>query len=244
VFLSGTLLNAATVVIGATVGLAAASRVGERLRESLTAGLGLFTAAIAVQMTQSMFVAPARQGDSLAVVGGILLGVVVGEWLRLHDRLEALGAWFQARLERGGRTSPVAEAFVTTSLLFCVGPMTVLGAFDNGLRGDITLLATKSVLDGVSSIAFAAALGPGVYLSAATVLVVQGTFAAGAFLLRDVLDARTVAVVTGAGGVILIALALRLLDLKAIRVANFLPALLIVPILLRAADAISVGLGV
>jgi len=107
---------------------------------------------------------------------------------------------------------------------------------DNGLRGDITLLATKSLLDGVASIAFAAALGPGVYLAAATVLVVQGGIAGFAFLLTDVMDAATVVAITATGGIILLGVALRLLELKQVRVANFLPALLLAPLFLRVAD--------
>ncbi|MBI3751430.1 MAG: DUF554 domain-containing protein [Chloroflexi bacterium] len=169
---------------------------------------------------------------------GLLVGVAVGEALRLQDRLEALGAWFERRLARGERRSRVAEAFVTTSLIFCVGPLTLLGSLDNGIRGDATLLATKAILDGVSSVAFAAALGRGVYLSVLTVLVVQGSISAGAFLIRDALDARTILVTTAVGGTILIGMALRLLDLKAVRVASFLPGLLLAPIFLRIADAI------
>lgn len=115
---------------------------------------------------------------------------------------------------------------------------TFLGSLENGLTGDITLLAIKSLLDGVASIAFAAALGVGVGLSALTVLAVQGSIAGGAFLLRDVMDAATVLAITSAGGVILLGVALRLLDLKAVRVASFLPALLLAPIFIRLADLV------
>src|SRR5512146_2065869 len=185
-FLSGTVLNALTIVIGATAGLLVAGRFSDRLRESLTIGIGVFTLGIGASMTLPIFSDPAAAvGDSLVVLTSLLVGVVVGEWLRLQDRLEALGSWFERRLARGERRSRIAEAFVTTSLVFCVGPLTVLGSLDNGLRGDATLLATKAVLDGVSSVAFAAALGRGVYLSVLTVLVVQGGIAAGAFLIRD-----------------------------------------------------------
>src|SRR3954452_367916 len=137
--LSGTILNAIAVAIGTTVGLGAARRVSASLQESLTTALGLFTIVLAASMGLKVFTDPAaRTEDALAVLGGLLLGVAIGEWLRLHDRLEALGAWFQARLARGDRPSRVAEAFVTTSIIFCVGPLTILGSLDNGLRGDIT----------------------------------------------------------------------------------------------------------
>lgn len=238
-FLSGTLLNVATVLVGTTIGLLAGARVPPRMQESLTTGLGFFTLVIATSMALTMFTSPdLLPGDELAVLGGLLGGVVIGELLRLHDGLEALGAWFQRRLARDEGGSRIAEGFITASIVFCVGPLTFIGSLENGLSGDITLLATKSLLDGVASIAFAAALGAGVYLSALTVLVVQGGIAGGAFLLRDVMDPATVAVVTAAGGLILLGVALRLLDLKPVRVANFLPALVLAPILLRVAEMI------
>jgi uncharacterized membrane protein YqgA involved in biofilm formation len=127
---------------------------------------------------------------------------------------------------------------VTASLVFCVGPLTILGSLANGLTGDTQLLAVKSLLDGVASIAFAAALGPGVALSAITVLIVQGGIAAGAFLLRDVMDPITILAITSAGGVILLGVALRLLELKAVRVASFLPALLLAPLFVRVAELV------
>ena len=241
--LSGTILNAATVAIGVTVGLIAASRVSTRLQESLTTALGLFTLVLAASMGLRVFQDPsARPEDSLAVLGGLLLGVAVGEWLRLHDRLEALGAWFQRRLAHGDRPSRVAEAFVTTSLIFCVGPLTILGSLDNGLRGDITLLATKSLLDGVGSIAFAAALGPGVYLSILTIVLVQGGIALGAFLVAGFFDPVTILVLTSLAGVILTGVALRLLELKQVRLANFLPGLILAPLLIRLFDAVRAAL--
>ena len=240
-FLSGTLLNVATVLIGTTIGLLAGSRVPRRVHESLTTGVGFFTVVLGVSMALRIFTDPAAlPGHDLAVLSALLVGVAAGELLRLHDGLEWLGAWFQRRLARGDedRPSRVAEGFVTASLIFCVGPLTILGSLQNGLTGDTTLLATKSLLDLVTSLALAAALGPGVYLSALTVLVVQGGISGGAFLLADVMDATTILAITAAGGIILLGVALRLLDLKAVRVANFLPALLLAPIFVRLADAI------
>lgn len=244
VFLSGTLLNVATVLLGTLIGLALGARIPRRMQESLVVGLGFFTVLIAVSMGLQVFTAgEARPGDDLAVLASVLLGVAIGEVLRLHDGLEWLGAWFQRRLARGERPSRIAEGFVTASLVFCVGPLTILGSLENGLTGDISLLAIKSLLDGVASVAFAAALGAGVGLSAITVLMVQGGIAGGAFLLRDVMDGPTILAITSAGGVILLGVALRLLDLKQVRVANFLPALLLAPIFVRLADLVRGALG-
>lgn len=237
-FLSGTLLNVATVLLGTTIGLLAGARVPRRMQESLTTGLGFFTLVLAIAGSLRIFTDPAvRPGDDLAVLAAILAGVALGKLLRLHDGLEALGAWFQRRLAHEDGQSRVAEGFITASIVFCVGPLTILGSLDNGLRGDITLLATKSLLDGVASIAFAAALGPGVYLAGVTVLVVQGGIAGLAFLLADVMDPATVVAITASGGLILIGVALRLLEIRQVRVANFLPALVLAPVFLRVADA-------
>ncbi len=245
-FLTGTLLNVVTVLVGTLLGLAVGARMSERMQSSLTTGLGLFTLLIGLSMGLRIFTDPAaRPGDDLAVLGALLLGVVIGEMLRLHDGLEWLGAWFQRRLGGRDRTRPsrIAEAFVTASLVFCVGPLTILGSLENGLTGDIRLLAIKSLLDGVASIAFAAALGPGVALAALTVLVVQGAIAGAAFLLRDVMDGPTVLALGAAGGVILLGVSLRLLELKAVRVASFLPALVLAPLLVRVANLVRDALG-
>ncbi len=209
------------------------------MQASLTTGLGLFTLVIGTSMAISVFIDPVAQpGDDLAILGALLLGVVIGEYLRLHDGLERIGAWFQRRLSSGERPSRIAEGFVTASIVFCVGPLTILGSLQNGLTGDIQLLAVKSMLDGVAAIAFAAALGAGVYLSALTVLIVQGGIAAGAALFRGALDEPTILAITAAGGLILIGVALRLLDLKPVRVASFLPAILLAPVFIRVAELV------
>ncbi|MFN2417971.1 MAG: DUF554 domain-containing protein [Candidatus Limnocylindria bacterium] len=243
-FLTGTLLNVATVLLGTLVGVTLGARMPARMQSSLTTGLGLFTVLIGLSMGLRIFTDPSvRAGDDLTVLAAVLIGVAVGELLRLHDGLEWLGGWFHRRLATGERPSRIAEGFVTASLVFCVGPLTILGSLANGLTGDIGLLAIKSLLDGVASIAFAAALGAGVALSAVTVLVVQGGIAGGAFLLRDLMDEATILAITSAGGVILLAVALRMLELKAVRVASFLPALLLAPLFIRLAAALRQALG-
>ena len=244
VFLTGTILNVVTVLIGTVIGVLLGSRMPVRIQRVLTDGLGLFVIVLGVSMGMRVLTDPAAlPGDELAVLAAVLLGGAIGELLRLQDGLEGLGSWFQQRLSRKGEPSRISEAFITASIVFCVGPLTILGSIENGLTGEIRLLAVKSLLDGVAAIAFAAALGWGVALSAITVLVVQGAIAGGAFLLRDVMDERTILVVTAAGGVILLGVALRLLDLRQVRVASFLPALVLAPLFLRLADAIRTAIG-
>ena len=243
-FLSGTLLNVATVLVGTVIGVLIGARMPRRMQESLTTGLGFFTVLISVSMGLKIFTDPAAQpGDDLAVLAAILVGVAIGELLRIHDGLEWLGGWFQRRLTRGESPSRIAEGFVTASLVFCVGPLTILGSLDNGLTGDMRLLAIKSLLDGVAAIAFSAAMGWGVALSAITVLVVQGGIAAGASAISGLMDPITILAVSSAGGIVLLGVSLRLLDLKAVRVANFLPGLLLAPIFVRLAEAVRSALG-
>jgi uncharacterized membrane protein YqgA involved in biofilm formation len=160
----------------------------------------------------------------------VLLGGLVGEAIGIERRLERLGDRIQAAVS-GGAHSRVSEAFVTASLLFCVGPLTVVGSIQDGLTGDYDALATKSMLDGFASVALSATLGWGVALAAGSVLVLQGalTLAAGAF--EDVLDGEALHALTSAGGILIIGISLKLFDLKDVKVGNFLPALVIAPAL-------------
>jgi len=243
-FLAGTLLNALAVVVGTTIGLLFGSRMPERMQRTVTDGLGIFTIAIGLALAlRLLFDSSAPAGTDLVVLAALLVGAVIGELLRLSERLDALGDWFQHRLARGDRPSRVSEAFVTASLVFCVGPLTILGSIENGLTGDIQLLAVKSMLDGFASIAFAAALGAGVYLSVLTVLVVQGGLATLAWLLGSGLDPVAIDAASAAGGLILIGMGLRLLEIKRVRVASFLPALLLAPIFVWLAALIRTALG-
>jgi uncharacterized protein len=243
-FLSGTLLNALTVVIGTTVGLLVGSRMPQRIQQTLTDGLGLFTLSIGMALALRLLMdraAPA--GTDLIVLASLLVGGAIGEVLRLTERIDALGDWFQRRLARDGRRSKISEGFVTASLVFCVGPLTILGSIQNGLSGDIQLLAVKSVLDLFASIAFAAALGAGVYLSVLTILVVQGGLATAAWLFGSGLDPVAINAASAVGGVILLGVGFRLLEIKRVRVVSFLPALVLAPVFVWLAGPLRAALG-
>jgi uncharacterized membrane protein YqgA involved in biofilm formation len=240
-FLAGTLLNALAILIGATIGVLVGARMPARIQQTLTDGLGLFTLAIAFALALQMLLdRTAPTGTDLIVLASLLVGGAVGEVLKLTERVEGIGDWFQSRLARGDRPSRISEAFVTASLVFCVGPLTILGSIQNGLTGDIQLLAVKSVLDGFASIAFAAALGAGVYLSILTVLVIQGGIATLAYAFGAQVDPVAIAAASAVGGIILLGVGFRLLDLKRIRVISMLPALVIAPVLVLFAEALNV----
>ena len=171
--------------------------------------------------------------NPLVPLVSVILGLVLGELLGIDAALERFGDRLQERFSKG--ESPVSRAFVTTSLLFCVGPLTILGSLEDGLAGDYGLLALKSALDFVASLSFASVLGWGVLLSAGTVLVVQGTLTLSAGLLGEVITEPMIGAMTATGGVLIFGFGLVLLELKEVRVANMLPALLVAPLLVAAA---------
>jgi uncharacterized protein len=226
----GTLLNTATVLVGAGIGLTLGSVIPASLHQTVRAAIGLFVAVIGIQMAL-------KTHNPLILLISVLLGVLIGELLRLDDGVQAIGAWAERRIRRGGEPGRVSLAFITTSLIFCVGPLTILGSFQDGTSGDVTLLAIKSTLDGVTSIVFAATLGWGVILSAISVLVVQGTLTLIAFLLHAGLTDLETAELTAAGGIAVLGIAVGLLELKTIKVANFLPSLVVAPLLAGLAHA-------
>ena len=227
----GTLINVGTVLTGTAIGTAVGPRLPERLQQRVLAGLGMVTLAIGIDLALAWGRQDTTRETPLYVLGGILLGGLVGEAIGIERRLEGLGDRIQNRLAGPHEHSTVSEGFVTASLLFCVGSLTVLGSIQDGLTGDYDLLATKAVLDGFASIALSATLGWGVGLAAITVLVVQGGITLCASLFDDILVGEALAALTSAGGITIIGIALKLLDIKDVKVGNFLPALVIAPAL-------------
>jgi uncharacterized membrane protein YqgA involved in biofilm formation len=223
---TGTLINVATVLLGTAIGALVGRRLPGGLQQRVLAGLGLATLVLGIEGALAW-----RDTNAIIVMGGVLLGGLAGEALGIERRLQRLGDRLQARTAGRAETSTVSEAFFTASLLFCVGPLTVLGSIEDGLRGDYEVLATKALLDGFASIAIAASLGYGVAFSALTILVVQGSITLGAGLFEDVLAEGTeaLAALTSAGGILIIGIALKLLDVKDVKVGNFLPALVFAP---------------
>lgn len=221
----GTLINVATVLVGGGLGTFAGARLPEEMRETALHAIGIVTLLVGV--------ASFLEYDNVLVpLASVVVGLVVGEVLGIDRRFKRFGDYLERRLSKG--ESPVSRAFVTTSLLFCVGPLTVLGSIEDGLTGDFGLLALKSALDGVAALSFAAVLGWGVLLSAGTVLVVQGSITLAAGLVEDVVTEAMIQATTATGGVLIFGLGLGLLRLCEVRVANMLPALVVAPLLVAA----------
>lgn len=252
--MTGTFINIATVLIGGTLGILFGSRFPVRIRETVIMGLGLFTAGIGIQMFL-------ETQNPLIVLGSLLVGGILGEWWQIEKGLQNLGAFLERKFAGGSAASPIesgiphqdsptphnlprstgessgegsnfVRGFLTASLVFCVGPMTILGSIQDGLTGDYSLLAIKSVLDGFAALAFASTLGIGVLFSTLTVLVFQGGLSLLATQAQAFLTEPMMSEMTAVGGLLLIGLSISsLLELRPIRVGNFLPALIVAPLI-------------
>lgn len=230
--MTGTLINVVAIIAGSLIGIFFGARLPEKLKETVVNGMGLFTAAIGLQM----FFGTAQ---SLIVLGALIVGAVLGEWWRIEDGIANLGLWLQKRFtgasSESGVSSRFVRGFLAASLLYCTGPIAIMGSIQDGLTGDFQLLAVKSVLDGFISIAFASTLGIGVMFSILPVFAYQGAISLLSGTLSSVISDAMMTEMTATGGVILFGLGLSsLLEIKKIRVGNFLPAILVAPIIVWA----------
>lgn len=235
----GTLINVAAIVVGSLIGIALGNRLPERTRAVVTDSLGMLVLVIAALNIMSL----ANQAwvDSvggaatlLIILGSLIVGGIIGSLLRIESRLESIGGWLQGTLSKRGNTSGRArfiEGFVDASLIFCIGPLAILGALSDGLGLGIDQLALKSALDGFASIAFAATMGWGVLASALAVGVYQGAITVISMFAGSFLTEALIASITATGGVLLIGVGLRILRIKSVAVGDMLPALIVAPLL-------------
>ena len=253
--MTGTVINIIAILVGGTLGMVFGGRLPERIRQTVIAGLGLFTAVIGIQMTF-------KTQQALVVLGALLIGGVIGEWMRIEERLSRFGEWLEQRFtsqpspslvlqaealtnpppdnetniqepsQKGKDGSRFVRGFLTASLVYTIGPMAILGAIQDGLTGDFSLLAIKSVMDGFASLAFASSLGVGVLFSSMVILVYQGGISLLAAQAQALFTTAMMNEMTATGGVLLLGIAISsLLEIKPIRVGNFLPALAIAPLI-------------
>ena len=218
--MTAVLINVATVITGSLVGLLLKKGIPERISNALMTGVGFCVIYIGIRGSLD-------GENTLAVVLSVVLGAALGQWIDLDARLKRLGERAEARFGNAqGGNGRWAQGFVSASLLFCVGTMAVVGSLQSGLQGNHEMLYLKSLLDCISSVVFAATLGAGVLLSAATVLVYQGSITLLAQLVAPYLGDAVVAEMNCVGSLLLIGLALNLLKVADIKVANFVPAVL------------------
>lgn len=224
--MTGTLVNTVTVLAGGTLGSFLGAGLPVKMKETVITGMSLVVVVLGVRMALGT-------ENVLIVLGSVSLGGIAGEILGIQKKLDGLGNF----LERKASSSPLlsrgrfSQGFVTASLVFCIGPMTVLGSIQDGLTGDSSLLLVKSMLDGFAALAFASAFGMGVTASALVVLLVQGTLTLGASFFSGILTEAMVTEMSAAGGVIMLGISVHMLELKSIRLANYLPALVFAPLI-------------
>lgn len=218
----GTLVNVAAVLAGGTIGLIVHSRLPARFNKIVFQAIGLFTIFLGVSLAL-------KTSNYLVMIFSIVIGAIIGELLKLDVQMDKLGE--KLKKISGGRSARFSEGFVTAFLLFCMGSMTVLGAFEEGLGGEPNLLFAKSLLDGVSSIALAAALGAGVLFSVIPLLIYQGGLTLLASYLGQLFSEVVINELSAVGGILLIGLGLSILEIKPIKVLNMIPSLIIAVVL-------------
>jgi len=242
--LGGALLNTLAVAVGSLLGLLIGSRLSDRIQSSVMAGLGLTTLYVGISNVSAT-------GNIIIPLISLLVGVIIGELLNIEGALERFGGWLRDRLGRAGQSEDEAaerarfiNGFVTASLIFCVGPLTLVGSIQDGmgLASGFQQIAIKSALDFFAAMAFAASLGVGVLFSVITVLLVQGGLSIVGALAGTVMTTPMINEMTAVGGIMILGIGLILLDIKRVRVANFLPALIIAPLLVAALRALGINI--
>jgi uncharacterized membrane protein YqgA involved in biofilm formation len=217
----GTIINVITVIIGSGLGLLLRNRLGDIYKSIILQGVGIITIVIGMQMAL-------KTNNILILLISVIFGGIFGQMMRLEENLDTLADRIKNRFARKDDVF-FSEGFITASIIFCVGPMTILGSISDGLHGDINLLAIKSVLDGFTALALTTTFGIGVIFSIFTIIVIQGGITFSALLFEQFFNDLMINEMTAVGGVLIVGIGLILLDIKKIKVATFLPALAIAP---------------
>ena len=217
--ITGAVINALAILVGGGVGLLLMGKISDKIAGSMIRAIGLCVLIIGIS--------GALRGDIMLLVVSLAVGTFAGELLRIDDRLNKLGELAQSKFARGSKNTRFAEGFITTTLLFCVGAMAIVGSIDSGLRDDQSVIFTKSILDGVSAMIFASTLGFGVLFSAGAVLVYQGLIEFFAGYLQNVLTSSLVTEISAVGGVMIMAIGVNMVVETKIKVANLLPGFIV-----------------
>ncbi len=219
--MKGTLFNIFTVILGSFIGILIGSRFPEKLKKIAFDGVGISSLTLGIMLAL-------KTDNIIIMVFSVLFGGIIGEILKIEDFLENIGDKIKSKIKTN---SPFTEGFITSTLIFCVGSMAIIGSINEGLTGDATILYTKSILDGVTSIALSSALGIGVVFSIFPILLYQGGITILSIYIKNLFTEHSINMITGVGGVLIIGIGLNLLGIKKIRLSNFLPALLLAFIL-------------
>lgn len=229
---TGTIINVITVIIGSGLGLLLRNRLSDVYKSIILQGVGILTLVIGMQMAL-------KTENILLLLISVILGGISGQLLKLEEQIDSFADQVKNKFARKDDAF-FSEGFITASIIFCVGPMTILGSINDGLRGDINLLAIKSVLDGFTALALTTTFGIGVIFSVFTIIIIQGGITFSAVLIDQFFNEMMINEMTAAGGVLIVGIGFILLDIKRVKVATFLPALVFAPILVIVYQKISV----
>lgn len=218
----GTFTNVGAIAVGALVGVLMKKGISESIKCTVMQGLGLAILLVGAQMAL-------QTKNILIVIISLVIGGTIGELLKIESHLARLGAWLESKVGGGG--GDIARAFVTTSLIYCVGAMAILGSIEDGLTGHPRTLFAKSLLDGASAVFFASTMGIGVVFSAIPVFIYQGAITLLSSLVKGFLSSAVIAELTATGGLLIIGIALTILEIKEIKVGNLLPSILVAALL-------------
>lgn len=220
--MTGTIVNGAVIILGAILGVVLKRGIPDRFKHTIMQGLSLAIIVIGLQMAL-------ETKNVLIVVLSLVLGAITGEMFKIEDRLENLGVWMESKV--GNSQGEFAKAFVTASLVYCVGAMAIVGSIQDGIKGDPSTLYVKSLLDGVTAVVFASTMGIGVAFAALPVWLYQGAISVLAQFVQNFLTASVIAEMTATGGVLIMGIGLKILDIKDIKVGNLLPSIIYAVIL-------------
>lgn len=234
----GTIINVAAILIGATLGFIIKGGLSKRFEDTVTSAIGLCTMFIGISGAVAGLLKVSGSGletrDTMVMIISLIGGALIGEWIDVEKRLETVGEWCKSKIpSQNGGGSTFVEAFVTSSLIFCVGAMAIVGSLEDGLNHNYSILFAKAVMDGVMSIIFAASLGIGVYFSALPIAVYQGSITLLAGFIRPYLSEMVIGRMSFVGSILIFALGINLLFGKRIKIGNLLPAMFL-PLVLQA----------
>jgi uncharacterized membrane protein YqgA involved in biofilm formation len=216
-----TIVNALAVLIGSSLGLVLRGRVHDQYEDTVFTALGIFTLVLGISMAQ-------EPCNALYMVFSLVLGGLLGTWMRIEDRILSFGQWMKNRLPRSMGQGQFAMGFLDATVLFCVGAMTIVGSFKAGIEKDYQLLLLKSVMDGSISVLLAAVMGWGVAFSAVSILIVQGSLTLLSHVVASAADQAMIDAVSAVGGLLIVMIGINLLKLKKIKTANFTPAIILI----------------
>ncbi|MHB1652535.1 MAG: DUF554 domain-containing protein [Desulfitobacteriaceae bacterium] len=216
----GTIVNTLAIVLGSLFGLLSGQALPERMKSTIIQGIGLAVLLIGLSMAL-------QTKNPLIVIASLVVGGILGEWVDIELQLKKLGDWFERKITSQKGKGNFSKAFVTTSLIYCVGAMSIMGSLESGLKGNYSILYAKSMLDGITAIVFASSMGIGVLASAIPVFLYQGSITLAAGLLQGILSSNIVAEMSATGGLLIVGIGLNILEIKEIKVGNLLPGILV-----------------